>query len=215
MPVDPVCGMDIDRTETRSTSYEEKIYYFCSEECRDFFREHPDRFIEEPHPHLGEIDDGEAASIPLLPYGRARGEFDHDIADPSDLAEGDSVTFTRDLTDDDLRKFVEATGDTNALHLNDEFARQTRFGRRIVHGTLVSGLVSAALACFPGVTIYLSQQIEFKRPVDIGETLAAICTIVEELENDRYRMTTRIENEAEEIVVHGTATVLIDDVPEL
>jgi acyl dehydratase/YHS domain-containing protein len=207
--------MDIERNDDRTATYEGKSYYFCSGECKEFFQEYPDRFIEEPHPHLSEIDDGAQARIPLLPYGRARGEFDHDIADPSNLAEGDSVSFTRDLTDEDLRKFVEATGDTNALHLNEEFARRTRFGRRIVHGTLVSGLISAALACFPGLTIYLSQQIEFKRPVDIGETLTATCTIVEELENDRYRMTTRIENEAEEIVVHGTATVLIDDVPDI
>jgi acyl dehydratase/YHS domain-containing protein len=207
--------MDIERTDDRTAEYEGTTYYFCSGSCREFFREHPDRFIEDPLPHLGGLDDETDVRIPHVPYGRARGEFTHDIADPSALAEGDSVTFTRDLTEEDLRKFVEATGDTNAVHIHDEFAKQTRFGRRIVHGTLVSGLISAALACFPGLTIYLSQQLEFERPVDIGETLAATCTIVEALEDARYRLTTRIENAVDELVVHGTATVLIDDVPDL
>ncbi|TYL36497.1 acyl dehydratase [Natronococcus pandeyae] len=118
------------------------------------------------------------------------------------------------MTDDDVRRFAEATSDTNALHLNEEFAERTRFGGRIVHGTLVSGLISSALACFPGVTIYTLQTPEFERPVGIDETLTASCEIVESLGDDEYRLTTRIENEAEKLVVHGTATVVFDDLPE-
>ncbi|MBX0296602.1 MaoC family dehydratase [Halomicroarcula sp. F27] len=133
---------------------------------------------------------------------------------PGSLGIGDRVTFTKTLTEDDVRKFAEATSDTNALHLNDAFAEKTRFGRRIAHGTLVSGMISAALACFPGVTIYISQNLEFKRPVDIDATLTATCEIIEDLEDDKYRITTRIENEDDEIVIHGTATVLIDELPE-
>lgn len=110
-----------------------------------------------------------------------------------------------------MRRFAEETSDTNALHVTEEFAGKTRFGGRIVHGTHVSGLISSALACFPGVTIYRSQNLEFERPAGIGEASTATCEIVETLENDEYRLTTRVENEAEKPVINGTAAVLVDD----
>jgi acyl dehydratase len=176
--------------------------------------DHPDRFITTSPLELAAIQNNGHARAPHIP-GRARGTFEHDIADPTNLAVGDSVTFRREITETDVQQFAEVTGDTNAVHLNDEFAKRTRFGHRIAHGTLVSGLISAALACFPGLTIYLAQNLEFERPVDIGETLTARCEVVEALEHDRYRLTTRIENEAEEIVIHGTATVLVDEVPDV
>lgn len=212
MPVDPVCGMDIpmDAAEP-TTEYEGEPFYFCSTDCLELFESAPQKYVETPHPHLVEAS---GAVLPRLPYGRAKGEFDIDIEDPTSLQEGDSVSFSKVITDDDVRKFAEATSDTNALHLNDAFAEKTRFGHRIVHGTLVSGLISAALACFPGLTIYISQNLEFRRPVDIGESLTAQCKIADELEGDRYRLTTRIVNDAGEIVLDGTATVLIDPLSE-
>ncbi len=185
-------------------------YVFCSTDCRDTFEENPEVYLDEPHPHLEEHHD---VTVPRLPIGRATGEFDIAVADPETLAVGDHVTFTKTISDEDVRQFAEATSDTNALHLNDRFAAKTRFDGRIVHGTLVSGLISSALACFPGVTIYLSQNLEFKRPASVGETLTARCEIVEALENDEYRVTTRVENDAEKLVIHGTATILVDDLP--
>lgn len=212
MPIDPVCGMEIPTNAAEATTeYEGESFYFCSTDCRDLFDSAPEKYAETPHPHLVEAS---GAVLPRLPYGRAKGEFDIEIEDPTSLQGDDSVSFSKAITDDDIRKFAEAISDTNALHLNDAFAEKTRFGHRIVHGTLVSGLISAALACFPGLTIYISQNLEFRRPVDIGDTLTAQCKIVDELEDDRYRLTTRIENDAGEIVLDGTATVLIDPLPE-
>ncbi|WP_435344922.1 MaoC/PaaZ C-terminal domain-containing protein [Haloarchaeobius sp. HRN-SO-5] len=212
MPVDPVCGMEIPTDAAEATAeYEGESYYFCSTDCEDLFASAPQKYVDTPHPHLVEAG---GVRLPRLPYGRARGTFDLSISDPTALEEGDSVSFTKTITEDDVRKFAEATSDTNALHLNDAFAEKTRFGHRIVHGTLVSGLISAALACFPGLTIYLSQDLDFRRPVDVGDSLTARCKIVDELEDERYRLTTRIENAAGEIVLDGTATVLIDPLPE-
>lgn len=212
MPTDPVCGMEVSTANAEgSVDYESTTYYFCSDDCKMFFENDPEKQLQTPHPHLCEV---QGIAVPRLPYGRAKGEFDVSVQTPGSLRTGDRVIFTKTLTEADVRNFAEATSDTNALHLNDTFADKTRFGRRIVHGTLVSGLISAALACFPGLTIYLSQNLEFKRPVDIGATLTATCEIIEDLEDDRYRITTRIENEDEEIVIHGTATVLIDELPE-
>ncbi|MFC7139935.1 MaoC/PaaZ C-terminal domain-containing protein [Halosimplex aquaticum] len=210
MSIDPVCGMEASESNEITAEFEGATYYFCSTDCRDFFDEHPKRFVDEPHPHLSEAS---GVTVPRLHYGRAGGEFDLSIADPESLSAGDRVEFRKTLTDDDVRKFAEATGDTNALHLNDSFAEKTRFGGRIAHGTLVSGLVSAALACLPGLSIYLSQKLKFEGPVQIGESLTAVCEIDDDLDGDRYRLTTRIENADGERVLDGTATVLVDPLP--
>jgi acyl dehydratase len=127
---------------------------------------------------------------------------------------GDCIRFSKRLTEDELRSFADASGDTNRLHLDDGFASQTRFGRRIVHGTLVSGVISAALARLPGLTIYLSQDLQFLGPVDIGETVTAICEVVENLGDGRYRLTTVVEDGDGETVIDGEAIVLIDELPD-
>jgi len=126
---------------------------------------------------------------------------------------GDRVTFSKTLSEGDVRSFAAASGDTNRLHLDDEFAAGTRFGRRIVHGTLVSGLVSAALARLPGLTIYISQDLSFLAPVDIGDRVSAVCTVVDSLDGDRYELTTDVLDEDGGTVVEGEAIVLIDDAP--
>lgn len=209
MPVDPVCSMEVVDSEL-SITRNGQTYSFCSEDCRDAFEQNPEQYLDDPHPHLEEHG---TVTVPRLPIGRATGAFDVAVEDPETLTVGDRVTFTKTITDIDMQRFAEATSDTNALHLNDAFAEKTRFGGRIVHGTLVSGLISSALACFPGVTIYLSQNLEFERPVGVDETITAICEIVDALEDDEYRVTTRVENEAGKLVIHGTATILVDELP--
>ena len=131
-----------------------------------------------------------------------------------DLDVGDYVTFIKPISDADVNAFAEASGDTNRLHLDDAFANGTRFGDRIVHGTLVSGLISAALARLPGLTIYLSESLEFKGPAFIGSTLTARCEIVEDLGQGRYRLTTRVTDHDGEELIDGEAVVLIDDPPD-
>ncbi|WP_435320341.1 MaoC/PaaZ C-terminal domain-containing protein [Haloarchaeobius sp. TZWSO28] len=212
MPIDPVCGMDVEGADTEPVRFEGETYAFCSEDCRELFQTAPAEYVYRPQPHLSHVG---SVTVPRIPYGRARGAFDLSIQHPGQLSVGDSVTFTRSLTEADVRTFAEATGDTNALHLSDAFATETRFGHRIVHGTLVSGLISAALACFPGLTIYLSQNLEFERPVDIGETMHATCEILEDLGERRFELSTRIENDAGKTVIDGTAVVLVDPLPSL
>jgi len=99
-------------------------------------------------------------------------------ADVSALNVGDTVQFTRPMEPTDIAAFAQVSGDTNPLHLDGDFAAETRFDGRIVHGTLVAGTISAALARFPGVTIYLSQDLEFLAPVEVGGTVTATCEIV-------------------------------------
>ncbi|MFB6150480.1 MAG: CBS domain-containing protein [Haloarculaceae archaeon] len=127
---------------------------------------------------------------------------------------GDVVRFSKPLDDAEVEAFADASGDTNRLHLDDGYAAGTRFGRRIVHGTLVAGLVSAALARLPGLVIYLSQEVSYLGPVDVGERVSAECTVVEELGRDRYRLATTVTGADDETVVDGEAVVMIDPVPD-
>lgn len=127
---------------------------------------------------------------------------------------GDHVHFEKTLTDADVRSFALTSGDTNPLHLDDEFAASTRFGQRIVHGTMVSGLISAALARLPGLVIYLSQDLEFRNPVFIGDRVAAECEVVESLGGHRYRLsTTVVDLDTDRVAIDGEAVVLLDDGP--
>ena len=147
-------------------------------------------------------------------YRRLEWETDVSSQIPGEVRVGDTVTFSRTINEDDVRGFASASGDTNRLHLDDEFAEGSRFGGTIAHGTLVSGLISAALARLPGLTIYLSQEVRFLDPVEPGDELTAVCEVVEDLGDRKFRLTTRVQTEAGETVIDGEAVVLIDDLPE-
>lgn len=126
------------------------------------------------------------------------------------LSVGDSVRFSKVLSEADIARFAAASGDTNPVHLDAERAEETRFDGRIVHGTLVSGLISAALARLPGDVIYLSQNSDFLRPIPMDERATAVVEIDEDLGNNRYRLLTRVLDSEEEIAIDGEATILID-----
>ena len=140
-------------------------------------------------------------------------EFTQEDED-GEVGVGDVVRFSKELSDTDVRSFAEASGDTNRLHLDDEFAAHTRFGERIAHGTLVSGLISSALARIPGLTIYLSQDLRFLAPVSIGDTVTAVCEIVDDLGKGKFRLTTAVYDGDGERVIDGEAVVLVDELPE-
>ncbi|MDQ2050573.1 CBS domain-containing protein [Natronolimnohabitans sp. A-GB9] len=130
------------------------------------------------------------------------------------LSVGDRAEFSKTISEADVRSFATASGDTNRLHLDESYARETRFGQRIAHGTLVSGLISAALARLPGVTIYVSQDLSFLGPIGVGERVTAVCVIVGEIGDRKFELTTDVLNADGERVIEGEATVLVDEPPE-
>lgn len=148
---------------------------------------------------------------PETAYEKSDWEFECACRSDTSVSVGDRVTFTKSISEQDVQAFAEASGDTNRLHLDAEFATQTRFRRRIVHGTLVGGLISAALARLPGLTIYISQDLSFLSPADIGERVTAVCTVVESLGRHKYELTTDVFTEDGEQVIEGEAAVLIDE----
>lgn len=129
-------------------------------------------------------------------------------------AVGDHSTFAKPLTARDVVQFAGASGDTNPVHLDASFAESTRFGGRIVHGTLVAGLISAALARLPGLVIYLSQELSFVAPVPVGDVPTARAEVVERLDGDRLRLSTEVRRADGELAVEGEAVVLLEDPPE-
>lgn len=138
-------------------------------------------------------------------------EIERSLQREGHLSVGDSIRFSKPLSAADVDRFAAASGDTNPIHLDAQRAEQTRFDGRIVHGALLSGLISAALARLPGDVIYLSQETKFLRPVSVDERATASIEIVETLGEDRYRLRTQLLDAAGETAIDGEATVLIDD----
>lgn len=128
------------------------------------------------------------------------------------LKVGDSAEMRKTIADEDVRAFAELTGDRNPVHLDEEYAAQTRFGRRIAHGMLGASLISAVLANeLPGRgTVYLSQTLKFNAPVFLGDTVTARVT-VKSVREDKPVVTleTVCTNERGERVVEGEAVVLV------
>lgn len=159
--------------------------------------------------------DGRSVEMRIEPDEElAEWDVDLSTSDRQSFGVADSVSFTKTIDSGDVDRFAAASGDTNPVHLDDEWARQTRFGGRIVHGTLAAGLISAALARLPGGVIYLSQDVEFQAPVRIGDRLTADIEVVEDLGEDRFRLRTVVfRDEDDTRVIDGEAVVLlIDDV---
>ncbi len=128
------------------------------------------------------------------------------------LKVGDAATLSKTIRDEDVRAFAELTGDHNPVHLDDEYAAGTRFGRRVAHGMLAASLISAALANeLPGRgTVYLSQQLQFTAPVFPGDTVTAR-VVVTKVREDKPVVTldTVCTNQRGETVIRGEAVVLL------
>jgi 3-hydroxybutyryl-CoA dehydratase len=107
-----------------------------------------------------------------------------------ELTVGMSASFAKTITDADILMFAGVSGDTNPVHLNEEFAGGTPFKGRIAHGMLTASLISTALGTkLPGAgCIYLSQTMKFLAPVRAGETVRAVVTVME-IESEKRRVT--------------------------
>ena len=96
-----------------------------------------------------------------------------------DMKEGMTGSFEKEITDTDIIAFAGITGDTNPIHLNEEFASETMFKGRIAHGMLTASFISTVIGTkMPGPgCIYVSQNLRFKAPVRIGAIVNARCTV--------------------------------------
>lgn len=129
-----------------------------------------------------------------------------------DLKIGDKFSTERHVTDELVRKFADVSGDYNPIHLDEEFAKNTRFGRRIAHGMLSGAFISAVLGYEfkERKVVYLSQTLKFTAPVFIGDTVKATATVTN-IREDKPVVTleTGCTNQNGKTLVKGEAVVMI------
>lgn len=124
------------------------------------------------------------------------------------LSVGLTETRSREVTIEDIELFAQCTGDINPVHLDEEYAKTTRFGGRIAHGMLSVGHISAMLAnVLPGPgTIYLSQVVAFKAPVKPGDVVVTTLE-VKAIEKRRVTLITTCKV-GDTVVVEGEAVIM-------
>jgi 3-hydroxybutyryl-CoA dehydratase len=130
---------------------------------------------------------------------------------PVTLQIGATASRTKTITDADVRAFAELSGDFSPIHVDDEYAATSRFGRRIAHGILTGSLISAVLGNdLPGPgTIYLSQSFQFKAPVFPGDTITARVELTAYREEKRIAtFRTTCTNQDGGVVLEGEAVVI-------
>ena len=126
---------------------------------------------------------------------------------------GQKASFTKTITEHDVYTFAGLCCDFNPLHVNAEYAKESRFGERIAHGMLTASLYSTIIGmCIPGAdAIFLGQSCRFVRPVKFGDTVtinAEVINIRKEKRIVTLKMT--IVNQRGEIVIEGDATAMAD-----
>ncbi|MDO8630907.1 MAG: MaoC family dehydratase [Phycisphaerales bacterium] len=126
------------------------------------------------------------------------------------LQVGDSGEFTKTITEHDIFGFADASGDFNPLHIDEEYAKRTVFGRRVAHGILTAGIISTVLGGeIPGLgTIFVELHIQFRKPVFIGDTVTARATVMEIINPKRVRLMVACVNQDGEDVALGNAVVI-------
>jgi len=128
---------------------------------------------------------------------------------------GDEIQIEVKITNEMVLQYAEVTGDRNPVHLDEEYAKTTRFGRRIAHGMLSAGFISQALAMHLGVGgIYLGQTLKFLNPVFLEDVLQIKLKVLSVREEKGIGVveTLVIKKESGEICVKGEATIMRGDV---
>jgi 3-hydroxybutyryl-CoA dehydratase len=126
-----------------------------------------------------------------------------------------TAIFTKTVTEADIVLYAGISGDTNPVHLDEEFAKPTMFKGRIAHGMLTAGFISAVLGTkLPGPgCIYLGQTLKFKAPVKIGDTaVARVTATAVDKEKGRCTFATVVQV-GETPVIEGEAQILVPKRP--
>src|SRR6201985_805114 len=127
-----------------------------------------------------------------------------------DLKPGLSESFSKVVTEEDIQKFGEVSGDMNPVHFDEEYARKTIFRGRIAHGMIALSYISKVLGMqIPGPgTIFMGATTRFKAPVRIGDTVVTTCTVREVNEEKRRVIFDCVCKVGETTVVEGEAMVM-------
>lgn len=126
---------------------------------------------------------------------------------------GDKTTFGKTISESDVYLFAGITGDFNPIHVNTVEAEKTMFKGRIAHGMISAGIISTTLTKAVqkgGTSIYCSQEVKFKAPVRIGDTITCTAEIVDKIpEKRRLIFKTTVVNQDGVVVTDGKAVILM------
>ena len=139
------------------------------------------------------------------------------FADFDQVKVGDSQSLVKLITEADIRRFVEMTGDNNPLHVDPEYASSTSFKEIVVHGMLGASFISTVIGTkLPGPgALWVSQAMEFNLPVRLGDTLTVTCTVLHKHARDRLlEIETKIANQHGQTVLTGQGKVKVLELPK-
>ncbi len=129
-----------------------------------------------------------------------------------DIKVGDTDSFTKTVTEADVYNFAGVSGDFNPAHINEEYAKNTMFKGRIAHGVLSVSFISTVIGTLlpgPG-SIYLSQEVKFRKPVYFHDTITATVKVTEIIEEkERIVLDTVCTNQKGEEVITGSVLVYL------
>jgi len=136
-------------------------------------------------------------------YGYSYDEIDVGMTD----------VFSKTVTEADIMAFAGVSGDTNPVHLNEEFASGTMFKTRIAHGMLSAGFISTVFGTkLPGPgCIYITQNLKFKAPVKIGDSVVARVTAIEKNDTKKIITFETVCTVGDVTVIAGDATIMVPD----
>lgn len=127
-----------------------------------------------------------------------------------DFKIGESAYITTYVTEELVNNIANLSGDRNPVHLDETYAKNTPFGKKIAHGLLCLGMISNVLASkLPGEgTVLLEEKIKYRRPVYIGDTIKCICTIKEKLvDKNKLIISVLCINDYKDTVLEGLVDV--------
>ncbi|XP_061173821.1 hydroxyacyl-thioester dehydratase type 2, mitochondrial-like [Saccostrea echinata] len=124
---------------------------------------------------------------------------------------GDKASLTKTFTKDDVHSFAKLSLDNNPLHTDPDFAEKTKFGKCIVHGVLINGLISAVCSTkLPGPgAVYLSQEMKFVAPAFVGESVTAEVEVFEVRKSIMKCYTTAFRTENKQVLMQGVAKIML------
>jgi 3-hydroxybutyryl-CoA dehydratase len=127
------------------------------------------------------------------------------------LKPGMSASYEREVTEADIQKYGEISGDFNPVHFDDDYAKTTIFRGRIAHGLLSAGYISTVLGTkLPGAgAIFMAATIRFKAPVRIGDLVTAVCTVREVIAEKRRVICDCVCKVGGTIVIDAEATLMV------
>ncbi len=122
----------------------------------------------------------------------------------NDINVGDRYTFSKEITKEDIITWVNMMGDDNPVHVDEDYAKETRFGNIIAPGIMIAGFISTVMTKATFGNVYSGQSLKFLKPVYVGDTITAVGEVIEKLE-EKHRVVIRTEcyNQRDELVITG------------